>query len=721
MVALLPCRGSVREREVPCPINIAGLAKLYNAVTQYRIDHEAGNFAQYLQDPSKKVCKPAQPEWSGWQAYHQKHAARSRRLNEVGERVIPVKEGSEMMSINPPLITMRKGHLDGTINCALTVSTGLGVGLSFIQRYENANQVYDQSNVRKLSAAQVNNFQNLLYLNIQYLASCCNEWKTVGPDSETNGASGGGGSEVISAGGGGGSGSHGASPISLSILREGAPSSATDIGGNSTGGIADDTSGGGAAREGEESGSGAESGGGAGGTAAAEHGGEESGGEGDRLEQSEEIQVQLCEITSWDHRSGEFPLNDNGLRLMAFPEFPKPKYYYAAALILFLRASRTELEEKVFQHLCKMWTDWFNEDLTYKALEKGPPRKGPQMYTAEEINWCEVRLDVLDKMITASEDRVRLGLPPLKRRGHGHTTTSRDQERRDLADSASAATAAPAGAVPTRAVPAEAAPAAAARTGRPATAGAVEARAGSVRAAAAPALVAPAAAARTGRPATAAHAGDVPTRAVPAEPAPAKSTGARASGSRKRKAAHSDAEGAAGEVESSGGTPTKEGGSPGHGAGVLKAGRVVSANNGRPLVRGVGLRKTFPNNYRSPQNTNLWRGHKLNLGEAFKLACFVHYGPRMPYDQSGDFETRKALFRTAAYYAMSPANEQECMTSHEFADFLNILVATAKQMRYNIMTEARIFFGDKVFTTHRASQAFQSEYFASATHDTQYT
>jgi hypothetical protein len=84
----------------------------------------------------------------------------------------------------------------------------------------------------------------------------------------------------------------------------------------------------------------------------------------------------------------------------------------------------------------------------------------------------------------------------------------------------------------------------------------------------------------------------------------------------------------------------------------------------------------------------------------------------MPYDQSGDFETRKALFRTAAYYAMMPHNAQECMTSHEFPDFLNILVATAKQMKYNIMTEARIFFGDKVFTTHRPSQAFQREYFA---------
>ena len=113
---------------------------------------------------------------------------------------------------------------------------------------------------------------------------------------------------------------------------------------------------------------------------------------------------------------------------------------------------------------------------------------------------------------------------------------------------------------------------------------------------------------------------------------------------------------------------------------------MVSANNGRPLVRGVGLRKAFPNNYRNPQNTNRWRGHKLDLGQAFKLACFAHYGPRMPYDQSGDFETRKALFRTAAYYAMSPEDTVECMENHEFADFINILVATAKQMKYMIMT-----------------------------------
>ena len=160
LVALLPCRGSARDDDAPCPITITGLAKLYNAVTQFRIDNDnGGNFSQYLQDPSKKLCKAAQPEWSGWQTYHAKYVARVRKLNEGGERLIPVQKGANIYSVTPALMTMRKGAVDGTIDCALKVSTGLGVGLSFIERYETANYVYDQSNVKKLSAPQVNNFK----------------------------------------------------------------------------------------------------------------------------------------------------------------------------------------------------------------------------------------------------------------------------------------------------------------------------------------------------------------------------------------------------------------------------------------------------------------------------------------------------------------------------------------------------------------------------------
>ena len=668
MVALLPYRGNDRNFDQRCPIDIVGLAKIHNAVTQFKIDNEhGGNFIQHLQS-SKAVYKAAQAEWSGWQQYLPKHAARARNI-EKGPREKPVIEGQDELVVNPPLL-MRKGHVVGKMKCALTKSVanqgyGLGIGLPFLERFSTAHAVYAMADLKKLSVEGANNFQNLVYLEIQYLASCCTLWETVGP----NGASGGGGSEAISAGGGGGSGSQGASGSSLSILGDGPATSGTNIGGNSTSGIADNTSGGGdAPPEGEESGGAAAAAVGAGAKSRSESGGGGAEqGVGGGAEQSEQIREQLCEISRWDHRSGEFPLNDDGLRQMAFPEHPKPKYYYAAALILFLRASRTDLEESVFQHLSARWCDWFNEDLTLEALKKGAPRKGPQMYTAEEINWCEVRLQELDKEIQDPEDRERLGLPPLKRRG-ANREIARERERTALLE------------------PAPAQPAGDSVRCRPAKA-----------AEAAPAKTAPAEVARA--------------EAAPANTAPANTARSKAARKRKHADANDTSSGAAGEVTSSGGTPTKEGGSPGHGAGVLKAGRMVSVNDGRLLVRGVELRRAFPNNYRNPDNTNRWRGHKLELGQAFKLACFVHYGPRMPYEKSGDFETRKALFRTAAYYAMSPEESDQCMENHEFVDFINILVATAKQMKYVIMTEGRIFFGDNVFTSHRASRSFHREYF----------
>ncbi len=183
--------------------------------------------------------------------------------------------------------------------------------------------------------------------------------------------------------------------------------------------------------------------------------------------------------------------------------------------------------------------------------------------------------------------------------------------------------------------------------------------------------------------------------------------------------------GAAGEVE-----PEGQGGSPttGRGAGVIKNGRLVSVADGHTLSRFNNLRKSFLNSYHSVCNPRLGNGQKLDPGQAFKLACFVHYGPRMPYDKSGDLETRKALFHTATYYSMSidGADEEECLNSSEFGEFMTILVACAKQMKYQSMPEGRVFFGDKVFTTHRASKQFQSEYlpvlriFSKTTHVTQF-
>ena len=648
MVALLPYRGGVRERDIQCPITITGLAKLYNAVTQFKIDHEHGNFAQFLQENSKKVCKAALPEWPGWQAYHPKFVARTRKLKEVGERLIPVNEGEDECSVNPPLMRA-KGVYEAKVNCALKVSEGLGVGLSFIERYETANHVYDQSNVKKLSAPQVNNFQNLLYLNIQYLASCCTLW-TPAPTDESglhaNGA-GGGGSEADGGAGGGGSEADGAG--SGGSEAEGAGGGGGSDLNRATGNLSILNTAKAPASEGGSGGAEPE-------------------------DQLQDDQMDICEITKWDHRSGHFPLTDSALQQMKFPEHPRPRYYYAIALLLLMRETRTKMEQKVFEELSQSWLNfWFLEQLTYADLSRrGPPRVGSVSYTDAEIEWCKVRLELLDKDIKDPSARERLGLQPLKRRTV-RSNTSIEKERADLMEESSD---------PPR------------HSGSGGRDGAAPAH-GEIVQAAPPPLT-----------------GAITEAPVP-PPRKRGRTAATADGNGTKRGRKAFQEGAAQEVESAGGGSTT-GGSPttGRGAGVFKKGVIVSASDGRPLVRGNELRKRFSNNYRSTKNTTLWRGHKLDLGQAFKLACFVHYGPRMPYERSGDFEIRKALFITAAYYSMSPDghDESDCLNSPEFAEFLNILVATAKQMKYTIMTEGRVFFGDNVFTTHRASQTFQREY-----------
>jgi hypothetical protein len=129
-------------------------------------------------------------------------------------------------------------------------------------------------------------------------------------------------------------------------------------------------------------------------------------------------------------------------------------------------------------------------------------------------------------------------------------------------------------------------------------------------------------------------------------------------------------------------------------------GRIVSKADGRALVCNNKLRAEFPSSYHHPMNARLWCGECLDLGQAFKLAVWTHYGSQMPVEKSGNFPQRKALFRTAAYYALDPDGEQEkyIMEHHDFADFMWIMVQAAKQMRYNLLVDTRIFFNDNVFT-----------------------
>ncbi len=113
---------------------------------------------------------------------------------------------------------------------------------------------------------------------------------------------------------------------------------------------------------------------------------------------------------------------------MRFTYQERPKYFYAAGLLLYLRAFRTALEEKVLQNLSERWSSWFDEDLTYDYLVK----KCPLAYSAAELNWCEIRMEQLNKEIKGDNVRQRLGLPLLGNKGSKRRNQDIERERSDL-------------------------------------------------------------------------------------------------------------------------------------------------------------------------------------------------------------------------------------------------------------------------------------------------
>jgi hypothetical protein len=126
-------------------------------------------------------------------------------------------------------------------------------------------------------------------------------------------------------------------------------------------------------------------------------------------------------------------------------------------------------------------------------------------------------------------------------------------------------------------------------------------------------------------------------------------------------------------------------------------GKTVSLKDGRIVAAGNDLKKRFPNNYRNPDNTNDFYGKKLSISEAFKLACIVHYGPDIPIDTSGHTSIRAAIFRTAAFYALTDEETKEIMAHPLVADFYFFHMKNSKQLVYATYTEGRLLFGDTVF------------------------
>ena len=134
---------------------------------QFRLDHAHGNFAQCLNTSNKSACKAAFPEWGAWQQYQKKHAARAGCIA-ASPRLKPVIEGDDVFDVNPSLLMLNNGR-EGKINCALLTT----VGMPFSERFLTKHAVYDKSEMKKLSPADVINFHSLSFMEIQYSGSCC--------------------------------------------------------------------------------------------------------------------------------------------------------------------------------------------------------------------------------------------------------------------------------------------------------------------------------------------------------------------------------------------------------------------------------------------------------------------------------------------------------------------------------------------------------------------
>ena len=128
--------------------------------------------------------------------------------------------------------------------------------------------------------------------------------------------------------------------------------------------------------------------------------------------------LDFSDIANWDYRSGFFPLTDEALRQMVFPdEMAKPRHYYALAMLLYMRELRTKEEESAFQRLDFAWQAWYEgKHISYETFRNGPPTAPPRYaYSPEEQNWCKTKLTYLDRAIKDIDARERLGLDPLQK------------------------------------------------------------------------------------------------------------------------------------------------------------------------------------------------------------------------------------------------------------------------------------------------------------------
>ena len=127
-------------------------------------------------------------------------------------------------------------------------------------------------------------------------------------------------------------------------------------------------------------------------------------GSGSALSSAEQ---DISDFVKWGYKRGQFPLTPEGLLQMKFDhnEHPTPpKHAFPDAILLFVCIKRNDAEEACFQNLLREWGWWFDHELSFEILKKGPPLR--LQFSADEINWCKVRLDFLVQQIKSVAHRL---------------------------------------------------------------------------------------------------------------------------------------------------------------------------------------------------------------------------------------------------------------------------------------------------------------------------
>ena len=598
-----------------------------------------------------------------WNQYQKQYGSRFEFMKK-SLRIDPVYPGKELIDLSlqdaligtlPDLSVGKKTDKCSSISCALNAEKdGDGTLLPFHELYDKRNAAYKNSNTSKMTLDQMTNFQLLVRMDIQYLGSVDVDWKEREGGGASLAASRVEKDAVPAEDGRASRGEKDANPANdggrKAVASDGSESQdmsssqasqaltllSTRSSATAAGSIArnEERLLRFALRTSELNGKGFDASLPSAGLLASPSASEEH---------------DINDICKWDYRDGHFPRTPEGLKQMKFDhevDNLPPKYVFPAAVLLFVSTNRNEEEEACFESLSREWDHWFDDALSYDILKKGPSKR--LGLNSEESNWCLVTLEFLVKQIKSESDRKRLGLPQLSKRVDRSSeaallpTKQREPRRSKVS---------------------------------PADEGIKEI---AVVAAAPPAAPAQAATVVGGEGNAENESGSDAVKKV-SRPRKRPASGEGTAAKRVRKVE---------DMEEDTGFETKVRPSDG---------KTVSLKDGRIVAAGNDLKKRFPNNYRNPDNKKKFYGKKLSISEAFKLACIVHYGPNIPIDQSGHLSIRAALFRTAAFYALTDEETKEIMAHPLVADFYFFHAKCSKQLVYATLTEGRLLFGDAVF------------------------